>query len=150
MRILYANYTCQCLRAKETEVPKPKPNRSKKVLLSVCYGINTIISRQILPSVQSKLTFTVNNWMILHLDGRRMKVYVLHDNVRPHTTKVNREKNISNGRTPYSPDLMPSNFHFFLFICPHVHDKKIYKCNKEPNGKYFVFTNALAIVDIRR
>lgn len=63
------------LRIDEIGVLTPKPDTSKKVLLSVWWGINGIIYWELLPT-NSTITaeiYCVNNWIVLQLDYRRIR-----------------------------------------------------------------------------
>ena len=58
----------------------------------------------------------------------RRKVRLLHDNARPHTSKVTRNKLEQLGwelipHPPYSPDLAPSDYHLFRSLRNHLLQK---------------------------
>ena len=53
---------------------------------------------------------------------------MLHDNARPHTVKVTRQKLIELGwellpHPPYSPDIAPSDYHLFRAMQHHLDGK---------------------------
>ena len=57
------------------------------------------------------------------------KIYFLHDNARPHVSKLTREKLLSFKWTilphpPYSPDISPTDYHLFHSLSSHLKDKK--------------------------
>ena len=57
------------------------------------------------------------------------KVFMLHDNARPHTAKLTRLKMIELGwevltHPPYSPDLAPSDYHLFRSLQNHLREKR--------------------------
>ncbi len=67
------------------------------------------------------------------LSGRttsRFRPCLLHDNAAPHTAKVTKETLEALGfrvlsRTPYSPDLAPSDFHLFRSLRWFLRDKTL-------------------------
>ena len=63
------------------------------------------------------------------LQGKKDRVYFLHDNVRPHIAKSTRQKLLELGWTvlphpPYSPDLAPTDYHLFRSLASHLSTKK--------------------------
>ena len=83
---------------------------------------------------QSTLNFTANNFQNLKVAlqanrPERRKVRLLHDNAKPHTSKITRQKLEEFGwevlpHPPYSPDLAPSDYHLFRSLRNHLVKKQ--------------------------
>jgi histone-lysine N-methyltransferase SETMAR len=63
------------------------------------------------------------------LKGKQDRIYYWHDNTNPHTAKSTREKLlklrwITVPHPPYSPDLAPTDYYFFLCLSNHLREKK--------------------------
>lgn len=111
----------------------PKSDTSKKVILSVWWGINGIIYWELLPS---DTTITANIYcdqldkVAARLTKNQNDVYFLHDNARPLVSKATREKLLSLGwavlpHPLYSPDIMPLDYHLFRFLALYLANKKL-------------------------
>ena len=60
----------------------------------------------------------------------RKTVVLLHDNARPHATKVTRFCNLASLFYPYSPDLTPTDFYLFKSLQNDFHAKKFTENNQ--------------------
>ena len=101
--VLYINYTHrrQWLSPGKTGVATPKADlRPKKVMLSVWWGVNGIIHWEILPNggiITADLYCQQLVRVAKKLKGKQDRIYYLHDNVRSHVAKSNREKLLKRG-----------------------------------------------------
>jgi histone-lysine N-methyltransferase SETMAR len=133
--VLYINHTHrrQWLSSGETGQATPKTHHhSKKVMLSVWWGVNGVIHWEIL---SNNLTITAELYcqqldrVAEKLVEKYDKIYYLHDNARPHISKSTREKLLQLGWTtvphpPYSPDLAPTDYHLFRSLSNYLREKK--------------------------
>ena len=91
--IVYVNHTRkrQWLGGRQTGIATPK-NRihSKKIMLSVWWGIRGVIYWEILPTgttVTADIYYQQLDRVAENLQGKQDRVYFLHDNARPHIAK---------------------------------------------------------------
>lgn len=121
------------------EAPKhmPKPNLRKKVLLTVWWGMQGIIHYKFLKAGEtitsekycSELEVALEKLkeMVPSLVNRK-GVIILQDNARPHVSSLTMHKlnqlNIEMlPHPPYSPDLSPTDFHFFKHVDYFIRNK---------------------------
>ena len=77
------------------------------------------------------------------LKGKYKKVYFLHDNARPHISRMARKKIqdlkwINLPHPPYPPDLAPTDYHLFLSLSNHLKFKN-YDEKKEVEDDLKIF-----------
>lgn len=136
--VLYVHHTRkrQWLGAEEKGKPDVKGEiHERKVLLSVWWDVRGVIWYELLPPN----TTVTADYYCLQLDRlnsaliaarpQLRKIYMLHDNARPHTAKVTRQKLLSFGwqvlpHPPYSPDIAPTDYHLFRSLQHHLEDKE--------------------------
>lgn len=120
----------------------PKPEKHEhKVMLSVFWDVRGPIYWELLPQ-QTTVTAEVYCTQLENLaDAVRIKrpgkavVRFLHDNARPHVSKMTRQKVLDLGweilpHPPYSPDLAPSDYHLFRSM-QHFLDGKQFSNDEE-------------------
>ena len=116
------------------DLPEPEPKNDlhpKKVMLSVWWDFEGIIYYELLrpnTTIDSKLYCEQLQNLKVALQANRperRKVRLLHDNAKPHTSKITRQK-LEEFRwevlphPPYSPDLAPSDYHLFRSLRNHL------------------------------
>lgn len=136
--VLYVNHTRkrQWLRSGEPPPKQPKvASYEKKVLLCCWWDIQgmlyfefrdtgTPITAEVYAAQLQKLA------NVIHQNRpNREKVFLLHDNARPHVAKKTREKILQLGwevlpHPAYSPDLSPSDYYLFRDLKKYLRDKK--------------------------
>ena len=133
--VLYVNHTRrrQWLSTGETGVATPRQEPySKKVLLSVWWGVQGITYWELLPNgytINSDLYCQQLDRVAEKLKRKQDRVYFLHDNARPHVSKQTREKLLELGwitipHPPYSPDLAPTDYHLFRSLSNYLREKR--------------------------
>lgn len=109
----------------------------KKVMLSVWWDYKGIVYYELLPSnttINSDVYCQQMDKLNASLQEKRPElvnrkgVVFHHDNARPHTSLVTRQKLIQLGwdvlpHPPYSPDLAPSDYHLFRSLQNHLNGK---------------------------
>ena len=135
---LYCNHTRkhQWIDVSSEPEPEPKPGlHKKKVMVSVWWSVHGIELFELLPNnitVTSALYAAQLDRLNAALQRRRPqqnKVYILHDNARPHVAKMTRNKLIELGweqlpHPPYSPDIAPSDYWLFRSLKHYIKEKK--------------------------
>ena len=120
------------------DLPESEPKndlRPKKVMLSVWWDFEGIIYYELLrpnTTIDSKLYCEQLQNLKVALQANRSerrKVRLLHDNAKPHTSKITRQKLEEFGweilRHPsYSPYLAPSDYHLFRSLGNHLVKKQ--------------------------
>lgn len=129
----------QWLSAGESSKSTPKPNiHGKKVLLCVWWGMKGIIHYELLKPGQTinaelycQQLDRLNDQIAIKLPAiaNRKGVILQHDNARPHTSKITRQKINELGwevipHPPYSPDITPSDYHLFRSMQHYLAGKK--------------------------
>ena len=133
--VLYINYGYhrQWVRPGQTGVVTPKPDlHPKKVMLRVWWGVRGIIHWKILPdgcTITTDLYCQQLNRVAAKLKGKQDRIYILHDNARPHVAKSTRQKLLSLEwiiipHPPYSPDLAPTDYHLYRSLSNYLREKK--------------------------
>jgi histone-lysine N-methyltransferase SETMAR len=135
--VLYVNHTRKRQWLPKEEMPEPEPKRDlhpKKVMLSVWWNCKGIIHFEFLPT-NATVNATLYCAQLDRLQAaielnrpKNLKVVLLHDNARPHTAKLTRQKIEELGwellpHPPYSPDLAPSDFHLFRSLSNFLREK---------------------------
>jgi histone-lysine N-methyltransferase SETMAR len=135
--VLYVNHTRKRQWLNPEDMPEPEPKNDlhpKKVMLSIWWDFQGVIYYELLPpntTVDSKLYCTQLENLKVALQAKRperRKVRLLHDNARPHVSKVTRQKLEELGwellpHPSYSPDLAPSDYHLFRSLRNHLLEK---------------------------
>lgn len=133
---------------KPSRVPKPELH-PKKVMVTVFWDSLGILYYELLPANTTitaeyycKLLQKVKDACI-KLGRTRDKVYLLHDNARPHVAKKTKEQLESLGwemlpHPPYSPDISPTDYCLFRSM-QHFLEGKHYKNNQEIYDDLAVF-----------
>ena len=127
---LYVNVKRRRSWVSADSTPKPQPKAGlhpRKVMLCIWWDCRGIIHYELLPP---NTTITADLYC-QQLDALATKIAekrpnhgpirFLHDNARPHTARVTRQKMLDLGwevlpHPPYSPDLAPSDYHLFLSL----------------------------------
>ena len=133
--VLYIKYEYhrQWLSPGQTGVVTPKPDlHPKKVMLSVWWGVRGIIYWEILPdgcTITADLYCQQLDRVAAKLKGKQDRIYFLHNNARPHVTKSTRQKLlglrwITIPHPPYSPDLVPTDYHLYRSLSNYLKEKK--------------------------
>ena len=136
--VLYVNHTRKRQWVNRGDLPDPDPKADlhpKKVMLSVWWDFQGIIYFELLPpntTVDSSLYCEQLQSLKDVLPAKRperRKVRLLHDNARPHTAKITRQKLEELGwqvlpHPPYSPDLAPSDYHLFRSLRNYLREKQ--------------------------
>uniref|UniRef100_A0A1I7V4R4 HTH_48 domain-containing protein n=1 Tax=Caenorhabditis tropicalis TaxID=1561998 RepID=A0A1I7V4R4_9PELO len=129
---LYVNYHRggQLLRS-GNDVPTSK-GHAKKVLLSFWWNVEGPIHWELLPSnttVTEDLYCKQLTTLAQKIEGKMEKVYFLHDNARPHVSKVAHHKIQELGwkylvQPQYSPDMGPTDYHLFRSVSQFLDGKE--------------------------
>ena len=147
--VLYSNHgrKNQWLSKRQVAKPTPKPGlTTKKVLLSVWWDCKGIIHFETLKpghAINAKVYCEQLDRLAAEIKKKRpslvnrRQVFLQHDNARPHTARITREKIKSLGwkevrHPPYSPDIAPSDYHLFSSM-QHYLDGKNYKSYENIN-----------------
>ena len=97
--VVYVNHTRNCQWINQGELPEPEPKADlhpKKVMLSIWWDFQDIIYYEVLPpntTIDSELYCKQLQNVKVALQAKRPerhKVRLLHDNARPHVSKVTR------------------------------------------------------------
>ena len=136
--VLYVDHTRECQWINPEDLPEPEPKNDlhpKKVMLSVWWDFEGIIYYELLrlnTTIDSKLYCEQLQNLKVALQANRperRKVRLLHDNAKPHASKITRQKLEEFGwevlpHPPYSPDLAPSDYHLFRSLRNHLVKKQ--------------------------
>ena len=136
--VLYVDHTRKRQWINPEDLPEPEPKNDlhpKKVMLSVWWDFEGIIYYELLrpnTTIDSKLYCEQLQNLKVALQANRperRKVRLLHDNAKPYTSKITRQKLEEFGwevlpHPPYSPDLAPSDYHLFRSLRNHLVKKQ--------------------------
>ena len=112
----------------------PKPDlHSKKVMLSVWWGVRGIIHWEILAdgcTITADLYCQQLDRLAAKLKGKQDRIYFLHDNATPHLAKSTRQKLLSLEwltipHPGYSPDLARTDYHLYRSLSNYLREKKL-------------------------
>jgi len=128
----------QWLSSGQQPIPTPKPGlHPKKVLLCVWWDIEGVIHHELL-NIGQTITADIYCQQLDRLHDRLVKlrpslvnrrgIVLQHDNAKPHTAKITREKLKKFGwdvlpHPSYSPDIAPSDYHLFQSLQHFMADK---------------------------
>jgi histone-lysine N-methyltransferase SETMAR len=135
--VLYFNSTRKHQWVLQEEVPQPEPKpdpHQKKIMLSVWWDYKGVIYHELLApgtTVTAALYCTQLDRLHVAVQQKRPekdKILMLHDNARPHTAKITRDKLEELGwsvlpHPAYSPDLAPSDYHLFRHLSVFLREK---------------------------
>ena len=135
--VLYTNYSRKRQWLEPNQVPEltPKPEaHPKKVMLSVWWDVYGVIYWELLPNNTTVTAATYCAQLqkvqekLLQKHPKSYKIYFLHDNARPHISKVTHKKLLELGwevlpHPPYSPDLAPTDYHLFRSLSNSLREK---------------------------
>lgn len=135
--VMYVNHTrkLQWVHPDLEPLPEPKGDlHPKKVMLSVFWDFQGIIWYELLnygETITANLYSNQLQKLAEQLQDKRKfrsKVYLLHDNARPHIAKITKKKIKELGwevlpHAPYSPDLAPSDYHLFRSLSNFLKEK---------------------------
>ncbi|CAF0886731.1 unnamed protein product [Adineta ricciae] len=101
-------------------------------MLSVWWVVKGIIHWDILPIgciVTVDLYCQQLDRVVAKLHGKQDRIYFPHDNARPHVAKLTHKKLlklewITLPHPSYSPDLAPTDYHFFRSLSNYLGEKK--------------------------
>ena len=142
--VLYVNVTRRHQWVDQDADPEPEPKaglHQKKVMLCVWWDVRGIVYYELLPAnttvtaaVYCDQLERVKAELEKNRPGHR-KIRFLHDNARPHTAKLTRDKLKELGwevlpHPAYSPDFAPSDYHLFRSL-QHFLENKEYKSREE-------------------
>ena len=114
---------------------QPKPElHPRKVMLCVWWNSRGIVYHELLPR---NMTVTAEVYCqqlqkvadkLAQVRPRHGRIRFIHDNARPHTAKLTRQKLIDLGwevlpHPPYSPDLAPTDYHLFAVLSNAMRNK---------------------------
>lgn len=134
--------------------PKP-PTHQKKVMVTVWWASFGLIHYSFLnPGETINAESYCNQINTMHqklavmnpsLVNRKGPI-LLHDNARPHVSRVTSQKLLELGyetlpHPPYSPDLSPTDYHFFRHLDLYL-QHKIFKNQTELENAFFDFINS--------
>lgn len=121
--VLYTNHSRkrQWLSPGQAGTPVHRDAKPKKVMICVWWGVKGIAHWETLPiggTVNGELYCQQLDRVAASLKGIQDRVYFLHDNARPHVSKITNQKLADLKweivpHPPYSPDLAPSDYHLF-------------------------------------
>ena len=121
--------------ADATPEPQSKAGlHPRKIMLCVWWDCKGVIHYELLPpntSITADLYCQQLDRLAAAIAQKRPNhglVRFLHDNARPHTARVTRQKLLDLGwelvpHPPYSPDLAPSDYHLFLSLANALNEK---------------------------
>ena len=131
----------QWLSPGQAPVPTPRPElHQKKVLLSVWWDIRGVVHLELLEpghTITAEVYCQQLERLKLAIDQKRPAlanrrgVVFHHDNARPHTARITKQKLEEFGwellpQPPYSPDIAPSDYHLFRSM-QHYLDGKSFR-----------------------
>jgi len=130
--ILYVNETLkrQWLGKGQKGVPTSKPEpHPQKIMLSVWWGVRGVVYWELLPkgtTITSEIYCNQLEQVAKNLGQGH--VYFLHDNARPHVSRLTTQKIDELGWTivphpPYSPDMAPTDFYLFRSLANFMRGK---------------------------
>lgn len=136
--VVYVNTTRkrQWLDKGTTPGGTPKPDlHERKVMLSIWWDVKGVVYYELLPhntTITADIYCNQLQQLATQLATKRPQhgqVRFLHDNARPHTARITREKLLQLGweilpHPPYSPDLAPSDYHLFRSLQDFLRDKR--------------------------
>ena len=132
--VLYVNHTRkrQWLGTRQTGIATSKKElHPRKIMLSVWWGVRRITHWKLLPNwcnITADLYCQQLDCVAPILQGKRDRVYFLHDNARPHAATSTCEELLKLGwitipHLPYSPDLAPTDYHLCRSLSDYLREK---------------------------
>lgn len=134
---LYVNIKRRRHWVDKDKQPEPQPRTDLhplKVMICVWWDVRGIIHYELLPrntTITADLYCQQLDRLALKIAEKRPNhgtIRFLHDNARPHTARVTRQKLLDIGwevmpHPPYSPDLAPTDYHLFLSLSNAIQGK---------------------------
>ncbi len=135
--VLYVNVHRRHQWVDQDAEPEPEPKaeiHQKKIMLCVWWDMHGMVHQELLPpntTINASYYCAQLERVEAELKIKRPglgKVRFLHDNARPHTAKLTRDKLKELGwevlpHPPYSPDLAPSDYYLFRHLHYFLKDK---------------------------
>ena len=153
--VLYVNVARRHQWVDQDAEPEPeaKPGlHQKKVMLCVWWSVRGVIHYELLPpNTTVTASYYCNqlesvNSQLEKMRPKHGKVRFLHDNARPHTASLTKDKLKELDwevlpHPPYSPDLAPSDYYLFRSLHNFLRDKEYKNRDEVTNDIEFFFSS---------